>query len=63
MRGPMYFIGAYALVAAATIFVWSHFVPDRSLSVAEAATASSGSSTEMTVNHQSPLPVEQWDAF
>jgi hypothetical protein len=62
MRKPIYFSGAGALVAAATIFVWSSLLPHQAVLVAEAAT-SVMSSTEMTINYNRPLPVEQWDAF
>jgi hypothetical protein len=76
MRKPIYFIGACALVAAAS-FVWSQnalvssrgntgsasLLPHRSLLVAEAATTPAMSPTEMTINYNRPLPVEQWDAF
>ena len=77
MRKPIYFIGACALVAAAAIFVWSQNVlvssradtasasllPHRSPLAAEAATTPAMSPTEMTINYNRPLPVEQWDAF
>ena len=76
MRKPIYFIGACALVAAAT-FVWSHnalvssradtgsasLLPHRSLLLAEAATTPAMSAIEMMINYNRPLPVEQWDAF
>jgi hypothetical protein len=76
MRKPIYFIGACALAAAA-IFVWSQnalvsshantasasLLPHRSLLVEEAATTPAMSPTEMMINYNRPLPVEQWDAL
>ena len=77
MRKPIYSIGACALVAAGAIFVWSHnalvpsranvasafLLPHRSPLVAEAATTLAMSPTEMMINYNRPLPVEQWDGF
>jgi hypothetical protein len=72
MRKPIYFIGACALVAAAAIFVWSPnaFVASRATTasaslvpVAEAATTRGMPPTEVMINYNKPLPVEQWDAF
>ena len=77
MRKPIYSIGACALVAAAGIFVWSqnalvssrantasaYLLPHRSPLVAEAATTTAMSPTEMMINYNRTLPVEQWDAF
>jgi hypothetical protein len=72
MRKQIYFIGACALVAAAAIFVWSQnaLVSSRAntasaspLPVAEAAATPAMSPTEMMINYNRPLPVEQWDAF
>ena len=51
------FAGACALVAAAAIYVWSQSAP----MVAEAATTTAMSPTEMTINYIRPLPVENWE--
>jgi hypothetical protein len=51
------FAGACALVAAAAIYVWSQSAP----MVAEAATTTAMSPTEMTINYNRPLPVENWE--
>jgi hypothetical protein len=75
MRKLIY--GMCVLVAAATIFVWSQnalvssraniasaSVPPQGTTLAgEAATKPAMSSTEKMINYNSPLPVEQWDAF
>jgi len=77
MRKPIYLIGACALVATAAIFVWSpnalvssrantasaFILPHRSPLVTEAATAPAMSPTDMMINYNRPLPVEQWDTF
>lgn len=64
MTKPTYFIGAYALVAAAAIVVGASLLRHQSLVVVEAATTGSAmQSTEMTINNDKPLRVEQWDAF
>ena len=77
MRKLTYFYGTCVLVAAAAIFVWSRnapvsshtnaaspsLLPQRSDLAAEAATTPAMSSTEKMIDSNSPLPVEQWDAF
>jgi hypothetical protein len=77
MRKPIYFIGACALLAAAAMLVWSQdalvssrantasasLLAHRSPLLAEAATAPAMSPTEMMINYNRPLPVEQWDTF
>ncbi len=73
MQKPIYFMGACALVAAATIAWWqgalvasrvntaaASLLP-RALSLAETATTAAVSPTEMMVNYNRPLPVEHWD--
>lgn len=77
MRKLIYISGTCVLVAAAAFFVWSQneivssranipsasLVSQGTLLAAEAATTPAMSSTETMINYNSPLSVEQWDAF
>jgi hypothetical protein len=74
MRKIIYFAGAFAIAVGAA-YVWSYsthvsshntasviVIPHRA-AAPEARPIASISPTEMMINNNKPLPVEQWDAF
>ncbi len=72
MRKIIYFAGAFAIVVA-TAYGWSYstqvsshrasLIPTPHLAAEAATPITPMSPTEITINYNRPLPVEQWDAF
>jgi len=75
MTKPIYVIGTCALAITAAALVWSHspvfswhgntasVLAHASPVAAGAATTPTRSPSEMMINDNRPLPLEQWDAF
>jgi hypothetical protein len=77
MRKPIYLSATCAVFVAVAVFAWlqntpvasrnsnasASLLPHGSLMAAETAKTPAMSSTEMMINYNRPLSVEQWDAF
>ena len=53
------FLTTAALIACATIFVWSHSL----VATTQASPSQSINPTDMMHTHKGQLPIEQWDAI